>query len=763
MISTNYVRHIKRVCCIAIFLLAFGSGKILLAQTEVNKRPKIGLVLSGGGAKGLAHIGILKVLEEAGITPDYVSGTSMGSIVGGLYAIGYSAEDLSKLNASVDWSVLLSDNIQLRNVALDEKHDYKRYFVELPIRQKKVMLPSGMLEGQNLSLLLSGLTWRTAGIDSFDRFPYPFRCVGTDIINGEIVDFASGDLALAMRASMSIPSVFTPVVLDSSKVIVDGGVIRNFPVDEVLNMGADFVIGVYAGFKEKVTSDDLNSLDKILSRSAASYGIYDSREQAKKVDLLIAPELADFSSTDFNKSVEIEKAGETVAREHLSELKALADSLKSFGDQPKPAPLPERDSILITRVSVNDLKYNDQSLVYGKLNIRRNSYLTKAELQSGLESLFGTLYFDKLTYHFEKDGNGFSLNMNAKEKPPSSLRVSVHYDNFYGAGLVINYTQSNFLISGARLTAAVDLSEYPQVRFYYRKYTGQRMNILAGFETYYESNLIPGYLEGEKVGYSKQNHVTSELSLKNSFNLNQNAGIGLLFEYSAVYPNKSMQTLYPEIFNFKRYGFAGFGLTATYGLNTLDDLLYPFEGNQVDIYLKGIYNPRVDLRYLTDTIKTKNSLQSFSKLYINFDHYKPLGPKLNYNTGFSLGLSTDEFIASDYFFVGGHKNNLRRNHIAFVGYNLGEVVATNYLRFKLGINYRLHKNLQLEILGNAMLASDSFEHLTESLLNFSKEALYTGYGGGFTYKTPLGPVSMFLAGNNKDSHLTWYINMGYTF
>jgi NTE family protein len=752
--------NLKKTC---ILLLISLSCTFALAQQDTIKRPKIGLVLSGGGAKGLAHVGVIKVLEEAGIIPDYISGTSMGSIVGGLYAIGYSAEDLSKLNHSINWSVLLSDNIPLRNVAMDEKHDYKRYFAELPIRKKKVMLPSGMLEGQNLEMLLSGLTWRTAGIESFDMFPYPYRCVGTEIINGEIIDFQAGDLALAMRASMAIPSVFTPVVFDSSMVVVDGGVIRNFPVDEAIDMGADIIIGVYTGFKDKATSEDLESLDKILSRAASCYGIYDSREQTKKVDILITPELANYSSADFSKSDEIEKAGEVAAREHFNTLKALADSLKRLGNYSKPEPLKEIDSIYITSVKVNDLEYYDQSLAFGKLNISKNSYLTRQELQQGVEQLFGTLYFDKLTYHFEKEGEGYSLIMKAKEKPPASFKASVHYDNFYGAGLILNYTQSNLFISSTRMTAVVDLSEYPQARFSYRKYTGPRMNTLAGLEAFFESNLIPGYIEGEEVGYFKQNRIYSELALKKNFDLNQQAGLGLIFEYSAVYPNKAMQTLYPQNLNYKRYGFAGFGMAGNYKLNKLDDQVYPFEGTQVDLFLKGIYKPMLDLRYLIDTINTENSLSSFSKLYFNVDNYNPLGPKLNYNLGFSLGLSTDEFIASDYFYIGGHKGNLRRNQIAFVGYNLGEVIATNLIRMKFGFNYRLNSNLQIETLVNGMVTSDSFEHLLEEAVEINKGSLHIGYGGGLTYNTLLGPLSFFIAGNNKESKTTWYINFGYTF
>ncbi len=733
------------------------------AQSKPSERPKIGLVLSGGGAKGLVHIGVLKVLEEAGIIPDYISGTSMGSIIGGLYAIGYTADQLSELNHTIAWQVMLSDYVPLRNISLEEKHDYKRYFAELPIRKRKIMLPSGMLEGQNLSVLLSSLTWRTAGIDSFDRFPYPFRCVGTDIINGEIVDFNSGDLALKLRASMAIPSVFTPVVLDSSMVIVDGGVIRNFPVDEVIAMGADIVIGVYAGFKEKETSDDLRSMSKILSRSAGSYGIYDSKEQAKKVDLLIAPPLNGFNSADFNKSVEIENAGEMAAREHMDELKALAAEQNKYGIRSKPDPLPEKDSILISRVVVNKLKYNDQSLVYGMLNIPKNTYLTKEELQEGLERLFGTQYFERLNYRFEKDMAAFRLIIDAAEKPPSSLKVSVHYDNFYGAGLLLNFSQSNFLARGARLTLVGDLSQYPQARAYYRKYTGPKKKMLAGFESYYESNLIRIYIHGEEIGYSKQSHFTSELSLKHAITINQQIGAGLLFEYSAVYPNKAIQTLYPAEFNFKRFGFAGFGLAGSYKLNTLDDDLYPLEGTDIEVTLKGIYNPASDVKLISDSIDTETSLSSFSKLHINFATYKLIGQKTSLHTGLALGLSKDAFIASDYFFIGGFKDNLRQNQIPFAGYKSGEVVASNIVQLNLGLNYQLTRNLRIQTLGNILMTSGTVKSLSESILNLDTDNVHVGYGAGLLYKTPLGPVNIFLSGNNMDTHLRFYINMGFTF
>lgn len=743
-------------------LLFFHSILFVAAQQYEEARPKVGLVLSGGGAKGLAHIGVLNVLEKAGIVPDFITGTSMGSIVGGLYSIGYTAEELSVLNRSVNWPVLLSDIVPLRNVALDEKRDYNRYLIELPIRKRRIMLPSGVLEGQNLALLLSGLTWRAAGIDSFDLFPHPYRCIGTEIINGQIIEFTTGDLASAMRASMAIPSVFSPVVMDSARVIVDGGVLRNFPVDEAKNMGADIIIGVYTGFTGSISSDDLSSMARILSRTTATYGISDSREQAKKVDIMIMPDLTMFSASDFNKGIEIEKAGEMAAMEHFQELKNLADSLAELGSQ-KPDPLPEVDSIYVTRLLVNDLHYYDQSLAYGKLNVKPNSWLTKTELQQGIERLFGTLYFSKLTYKFEKDQNGFKLLMNAVEKPPAALKLSVHYDNFYGTGLIVNLTQSNFLISGTRLTAVADLSEFPQARLNYRKYFGKKMNGLAGVESYYELNLIPGYFQGEEVGYFRQQHFTSEIYANRIINLNQQIGAGLLFEYSSVYPNKAMQTLQPEEFNFKRYGFAGFGLSGKYGLNTLNNLSFPREGTVIDFNIKGILNPLLDVRYLNDSIETSNSLNSFAKFMFCLDRYSPLAGDFIVNTGISMGLSTQEFFASDYFFVGGYKYNARRGYFPFVGYNQGEVVARNYFAIKLGLNYRIRRNLQIETLVNGMTTGQNFDDLFESTFALKKEQSYFGYGAGITYNIVTGPVSVFFSGNDREPGITWYVNLGFTF
>src|SRR5580658_10290824 len=199
------------------------------AQQPPGARPKIGLVLSGGGAKGLAHIGILKAIDSAGLKVDYITGTSMGSIIGGLYAIGYSADSIEKIARNIDWDLLLSNQSSMRSVIMDEKDEYGRYDIELPWVNHWFRFSTGVIEGQELWLKFSELFRPVYNIKDFSKFSIPFKCVATDVSTGDPVVMDRGEIVSALRASMAIPGVFTAVEYDGHK-MVDGGVVRNFPV-----------------------------------------------------------------------------------------------------------------------------------------------------------------------------------------------------------------------------------------------------------------------------------------------------------------------------------------------------------------------------------------------------------------------------------------------------------------------------------------------------------------------------------------------------
>src|SRR5580704_10702954 len=224
------------LCCLLLSGSAFGQ------DTAISSRPKIGLVLSGGGAKGLAHIGILKAIDSAGLKIDYITGTSMGSIIGGLYAIGYSADSIEKIASRIDWDLILSNQSRMRSMIMDEKDEYGKYDIELPWVNHWFRFSTGVIEGQELWLKFSELFRPVYNIKDFSKFSIPFRCVATDVSTGDAVVLDTGEIVSALRASMAIPSIFTAVEYGGHK-LVDGGVVRNFPVKDVREMGAQIVIG----------------------------------------------------------------------------------------------------------------------------------------------------------------------------------------------------------------------------------------------------------------------------------------------------------------------------------------------------------------------------------------------------------------------------------------------------------------------------------------------------------------------------------------
>ncbi len=230
---------------VSLFLLSTPFS--VIAQDSVN-RPELGLALSGGGSHGLAHIGVLKVMEEAGLRPDYISGVSMGAIIGSLYSLGYSADTLQTLFNKTDLGLAMSDRIPENKIIYQEKKHFHNSILALPITPTKLILPPGLIQGQQVENFLSYFLWPAADIDDFTELPIPFCCLSTDILTGEKVLFDSGYLPDAIRASIGIPSVFAPFKIDSM-LLVDGGVARNFAVSELRNMGADIVIGSYTGFK----------------------------------------------------------------------------------------------------------------------------------------------------------------------------------------------------------------------------------------------------------------------------------------------------------------------------------------------------------------------------------------------------------------------------------------------------------------------------------------------------------------------------------
>src|SRR5450759_895470 len=238
MLSCFFSKYLQKLIMLnCLFCLFSFFSTININAQEVHKRPTIGLVLSGGGAHGIAHIGVLKVMEEAGLRPDYITGVSMGSIIGGLYSLGYTADSLQKILKNLNWKIMLTNKIPENKVIFLEKCHFSNSAVSLPLTLRKVVLPSGLINGQQVENTLSFYAWPAADICDFSKLPIPFLCIGTDIITYKKIDLKTGYLPDAIRASFSVPSIFTPLKIDTL-LLLDGGLIRNFAASEVRDMGA---------------------------------------------------------------------------------------------------------------------------------------------------------------------------------------------------------------------------------------------------------------------------------------------------------------------------------------------------------------------------------------------------------------------------------------------------------------------------------------------------------------------------------------------
>lgn len=751
-----------------IFLALCLFPNVVLSQSALGPRPKIGYVFSGGGAKGMAHVGVLKVLEEVGLEPDYITGTSMGSIMGGLYAIGYSAEEIAEIVERADWGTVLTNEIPSNHVLMSRKHEYQRFILEMPVYDGKPELPAGLIEGQKLSELFSELSWRQAGVENFHDFPYPFTCIGTDILRGERVEMNSGDLSSAMRASMAIPSVFTAVIRDSSHILVDGGVVRNFPVQEAIDMGADIIIGVYVGFDREMKPEQLRSLTGVITRTSLLAGAHDVDSQIPLVDYMIVPNLEGYGPSNFTSGVEIMNRGEEAAREQIDLLRALADSVNSLGPPPERKHLPNNDSLLIEDITVLGASPSQSRFMIAKSGIESGQWLSPDELNKGIDKLFGTLFFDKIEYYFEDMEEGKRLVFRIKEKPSSALKVALHYDNAFGPGLILNYTHLNSLIDGSRFDVTADFSGSPQLRTYYDIHLGKQRNFIASVFFNGARDKLPFYSNDVEIGNYVRTSLMGGIGIKQHLGINHYLGLDFYYRDVAAKLSANIKEVDPELAYLDKFIFRGPELAFSYELNTFDSYLYPTRGTRIHFkYRQALKTNFISLYSYPDSLGLENEeseiMNPYGHLTADYESYFRLGKKVSLNLEFSFGMSDNEKPFTDNFYVGGYRYSLRENQLGFVGLHNHELLVGNYVKEKVALQVKTLPNLYVSALFNFLYVGDDFKTFISDFLSFSEEGRYMGAGAGFTYKSPVGPLSIYLGSRTDIWNPIWYINLGFTF
>lgn len=748
----------------ALIFILFYLINNMYAQVEVqNKQQKIGLVLSGGGAKGLAHIGVLKVLEEAGIHPDYITGTSMGSIIGGLYALGYTAEDLSQMNSNADWEELLSDRIDLDKIVMEEKYESKRYLFNFPIRNYQFKLPTGLIEGQQLERFFGDLVWPLPEQESFNEFPIPFHCMAVDMISGETIEFDSGNFAETIRASMSIPSVFAPKKIDSL-LLVDGGVTKNFPVEEVRKMGADYVIGVYVGFKEEVDYEDLFSMSDVLSRATSISGINDAKVQLQNVDLLIVPELDGYSASDFMKAKKIEEIGEKAARDKISDLKEIATKFNLEKPQLQKIEMPEK--ILVSEIAVENTRFMKEDFVIGQSGLEINTYITNQELNEAIDKIYGTYYFKKVTYRLiKKADDSYKVIFKLKEKTRAFLGVAPHYDNKIGTGVVANLTLRNYLIPSSHVVASFNIAENPAFRFDLNKYFGKKQRFIVHTFFNWNKNELPFYVNSFDMGQYDRTYLDVGVGFKRSLSLNQQIGIKALYEYDRFSPFENLKNYLSEP-DLNYYGITGYAIAGNYKVDKTDDLYFPHKGMKVDIEYKYSFNQEAN--YDNNGVTVDEAIfplevEDYHVGYFNIDWYfNPLKPVV-LNLGATLGASSSEQNMSSLFMVGGSHLDSRYAFIPFAGLSFGETMAQNVAIISSGIDIEVFPNLYISVNANMGIDSDTADGIVDYIKDASLKSYMKGVSGGLKFDSVIGPIQLMVADNDFDNSVRWYFSLGYPF
>lgn len=737
-----------------------------------GERPKIGLVLSGGGAKGIAHIGFLRVMEKAGIHPDYIAGTSMGSLVGALYAIGFSVDSIESLVQHQNWNEVLSNKINYRRVNMEEKKDYGEYFAEFPFHGWKPGLPSGAIKGQELELLFEKLTVSVAKDTSFDQFYIPYRAVATDILTGNSYVFSSGPLALAMRSSMSIPTIIQPVK-HNGMLLVDGGLVENFPVSVAKDMGADIIIGVYTG-GQLLSEDELNSLFAMLKQSSLLGGIKDAQIQRKNVDIFIEPYLNDMSASDFESATKFYKRGYDASMQKLPELEALASYMKQFEYTN-----PERPA-LVDSVYVSEFEFSKPANIKYSRLIRKildpnlNSFMHTEEIKEKVEQLYGTRLFKKVGYHFEPadSSEGVKLVYDVIERESKYLNFALQYRNESKIGLIVNTTFRNVLLPMSKLELKFRISEYPAARIRYFNYMGFSTKFGASIGYNFFTSSVPIYNDRDLV--AQYTRYLSNVKGEFSFFPTINSSINLFGSYDKNNYKKNIDSDNPEFTNIKsKSWFTGL----SYELNTFDSKY--FTNNGVHFKILGYVNldSKQEFDINPDTIaanpgmdpKIINIIDPFLQVSLTFNSYKSLLKRwVMSNEVFMVGTSEPDLeLVATYLMGGMYPGD--PNQVPFWGLPENSIFMNNGVSYRFGFRFEMIKNLYLSAKINGLFYAEDIEHIFDD----SEEAEYSyignpenyilGAGLELSYNSILGPVSVGVTTNDLYSGVWSHIRIGFNF
>ena len=768
-------------------------------STSVKERPKVGLVLSGGGAKGAAHVGVLKYLEDNGIPIDYIAGTSMGSVVGGMYALGYSTDEILDVLSSADWNRLISNEVDRRKISFTRKleNETMAFTVPFSLKHKEDMqsrtfknsLPKGFVTGDNIINLFNSLAVGYADSLSFGQLPIPFLCIATDMLSGEAAVLDKGEFTKALRASMAIPVLFDPVKMNQT-LYTDGGLTCNFPAEQCKAMGADYVIGVSMS---PGLEDDPENLSSVLSQIKQLKEIMTDKDfdrYHEQCDIFISPDLKGVGMLSFDAEsvARVTQSGYEAASAQAEKFEALKRVVFSQSTDSVPKKINRKKAVNIIRnkVLISGIEFVgvDKKLdkwMHRVCRVEIGDMVDKNDIDESVSIYYGTGNFKSVTYTLHNDPvttDGYILRFNFVEKNPHDFGLGFRFDSQDMLSVLLHVGINSNRMSGFKTNLDAKLGGNQWLK----------LNVSYGHLLYPKINFAYHFRNSELDVYDMDQLEMNEKFLQHKFrvylseNHTRTFSVGAGLEMELMTPRKVM---YSDKIATQEVDYKGVNTLGTFAYFAFDNL------NKNRFATRGVKG-RVDFNWKDCTFTTKGiSKFQMASLVYGFEGYVPvikdrfvLVPQLYGSFLFGKGaVSGQEGGWNDLFkgpvpmypylnnIIGGAEMGRYIDHqLPFIGVNKTSFAFNNLAIVRLDMRVRVHKNHYLTAMVNYARSSIDFHNFFEKNGGLLWEGLYdynasNWWGAGIRYSldTKIGPLEFDISSSNISKSVNLYFSLGYYF
>ncbi len=721
--------------------------KAISAAGVKAPRKKVGLVLSGGGAKGMGHIGALKVIERAGIPIDYVVGTSMGSIIGGLYSIGYSPEEMDSIVRMQDWASLLSDQTPRHSQSMAEREREKRYVLSVPLGGGvETHITGGIVKGQNVYNLLSELTVGYHDSIDFNLLPKPFACVSQDIVTGREVQFRNGYLPTAIRASMAIPGVFAPVRQDSM-VLIDGGMINNYPVDLVRKMGADIVIGVDVQSRLKDASKLKGAMD-ILGQIIDLTGQERYLANVAETDAHIKVDVQNYSSASFSREAidSLIIRGEEAAERQWAALMQIKRDLGAAEDPDngRSRLYTPDGKVYVRDISFNGLDKKDEKWLLRRCSLSEDTVVSIRDIQYAVAMLCSNLGYSSATYSLPNNPDGgHNLVFDIQKKYEKRINVGLRFDSEETASVLANMTASFYHHTPQTLSITARLGKRYSAALDYDVELSPLRTI--GLMYVFEYNDIDFEGEGGCRHTATFRRHKAELAFSDVWHRNVRYALGARWEYYNFDDIMHQKTAHEH---YDAHDDHLFNYFAHIDYDSQDHAYFPERG----------LSAQLSYELYTDNFAKYDGGSPISAFKGHFGCVIPLTSRFSllpdvYGrilTGHSTPYAKMNVLGGD---VAGRYVD---HQLPFAGVNGSMIMENTLFSGTLRLRQRMGENHYVTLAGSCALSSHEIKDI------FDNRPIM-GYSVGYALNSILGPLEATFNYDNHTEKLGFYINLGYKF